>query len=117
MSKEAVVAFLAQAKDDEALMTKVRNAVEDSEDPTALIALGQENGFEFTAKEAVSFFRDADNDDLSEDDLAAVAGGAISRGGLFGGLRMPTSWSRLRGASAMHDALGAGAMHDAVVNK
>ncbi|MBN1565201.1 MAG: Nif11-like leader peptide family RiPP precursor [Anaerolineae bacterium] len=67
MSAEA---FLQKANEDEALRAKIEELEGDF---TAIVKLGKEQGFEFTAAEFEAAY-DAANE-LSDDDLASAAGG------------------------------------------
>jgi predicted ribosomally synthesized peptide with nif11-like leader len=108
MSMEALRSFLKKAGGDAELMKKVDAAIADQAGPDRLLGLGRENGFEFSAKEAVSFFYNAQNNELSEDDLAAVAGGVS--GLTFGNIQnlsrlVPSAWfDRGRMGAMDHDA-------------
>jgi predicted ribosomally synthesized peptide with nif11-like leader len=108
MSMEALRSFLKKAGEDPGLQTKLDEAVADQAGPDRLLALGRENGFEFSGKEAVSFFYNALNNELSEEDLAAVAGGVAGVGSLsIQNLmrRVPSIWfDRGRMGAMDHDA-------------
>ncbi len=65
MSKESLEQFLNQVEQSEELQTRIGEAVKIDE----LIALGAEHGCEFSAEDL------AENAELSDEDLGAVAGG------------------------------------------
>jgi predicted ribosomally synthesized peptide with nif11-like leader len=108
MSMEALREFLQKASEDEELEKKIEEAVGDEAGPDRFVALGQENGFEFSPREAVYHLYELQNQELSDDDLENVAGGTGGRLVALGGRlsqRVATQWfDRSRLGSVMHDA-------------
>ena len=62
MSEEQLKAFLAKAKDDQAIQDKLKAA----KSPEEVVGIAQEHGHEFTADKITA---------LSEEELEGVAGG------------------------------------------
>ena len=77
MSTQAIADFILKANEDPDFITKIEG--EKAEDRIAsLVAAGEEQGFEFTPDECTEFLNTArtlGSGELSEEQLAAVAGG------------------------------------------
>lgn len=78
MSQQNVVDFFTQAENDSTLKQRIQ-AVANKED---LLKLAQESGYSFTEDELKAVAKEAESDELNEEQLEAVAGGTIYRGGL-----------------------------------
>jgi predicted ribosomally synthesized peptide with nif11-like leader len=65
---------MARAQEDEPLRAEAKDAIESSEGPDKLVALGKKNGFSFTGEEVGQVLGER-NKTLSEAELDAVAGG------------------------------------------
>jgi predicted ribosomally synthesized peptide with nif11-like leader len=63
MSAEAVQAFIEAVKADEVLQTKLKQVVDQENIDAAIVAIGKEAGFDFTAEEWL------------DEQLSGVAGG------------------------------------------
>ncbi|GCL37704.1 protein of unknown function, nitrogen fixation [Sphaerospermopsis reniformis] len=79
MSKEAVEKLFMAASENPDLMAKLESADSYAE----AVSIGAENGFNFTEEEAELFLAEYGldkglNGELSEEDLEAVAGGAVT---------------------------------------
>ena len=76
MSVEAVKGFIEKIGRDEALAEKVKDA---GVDVSEIIALGKENGFEFTAENLKTVHEEMNKSgaELSDEDLEKVAGGFV----------------------------------------
>jgi predicted ribosomally synthesized peptide with nif11-like leader len=107
MSMEAIRLFLEKVSEDSELQQKVEECVGDEAGPDRFVTLGQEHGFEFSPREAVYHFYEAQNEELSDADLENVAGGATRFASLGANLsqRVSTKWfDRGRLGSVAHDA-------------
>ena len=90
MSIEAVNQFLTKVSEDKQLQAELAQAMEAEDDRQAATELAAKYGYEFTPEELWleiekrqnEFQNNQTNDELSEEELEAVAGGAC-----FGGLR------------------------------
>ena len=69
---ENIVLFLKQVEQDEALIAKL-NAIKDPDEAYALAASVQDG---FTKEEFISAMEQLNSGELSDDDLAAMAGGS-----------------------------------------
>jgi predicted ribosomally synthesized peptide with nif11-like leader len=76
MSTDNVYAFLTKLGDDNSLLQKIEEA---QGDVNALVAVGKSAGFDFSADELKSVMAQKNDAEMSEQQLAQVAGG----GGLF----------------------------------
>ena len=105
MSQKALVEFMAKSEQDPELMAQAKGVIENTDSPDQFVALGKQHGFDFTGKEVVQFFSKMDNEELSEADLEAVAGGTSFSVASFSSLSVPRSWFSIgRLGAAMHDA-------------
>ena len=77
MSVEAVKGFIEKIGGDEVLAEKFKTA---GVDVNAVIALGKENGFEFTAQDMKTVHDEMSQSgtELSDEDLEKVAGGFVT---------------------------------------
>lgn len=81
MSIEAVTKFTDKLAQDESLQQELKSAIGDKEGLSASQAvaeLGAKHGYNFSAEEAQQtreFVLESESDELSEEDLEAVAGG------------------------------------------
>lgn len=73
MSEENAIRFLHQIEEDPNLKDKVRSLSNKEE----LVYLGQEMGYSFTAEEMKSVGEKISSDELSDQELEAVAGGGL----------------------------------------
>ena len=86
MSAVSVQEFLTKVAEDEALQAEVAKAMEAKDTPSALLALVNAKGYDFSADElerAVQEMQEADNTpqgsgEMGDRDLDAVAGGVFS---------------------------------------
>lgn len=76
MSQEKLTEFMSRAQGDELLRAEAKNAIESSEGPDRLVALGKSNGYDFTAEEVMQEVAKSDKE-LSNAELDAVAGGLV----------------------------------------
>ncbi len=79
MSKESLEAFLQKALSGSGLKSEIEAVFTENKGEEAineLVRIGSEQGFEFTAEEAVKFLS-AENGELSDSELEGVAGGGI----------------------------------------
>ncbi|MEO2018987.1 MAG: Nif11-like leader peptide family natural product precursor [Fuerstiella sp.] len=83
MSVENLSNFMAAIGSSDDLAQQAVVAIDGTADPSAFVALGQANGYEFTVDEVVSNFDSTGSDEgageLSEADLQNVAGGGFRR--------------------------------------
>ena len=82
MSDTNLKAFLPRVLKDSVLQDQLKNLTDKDKFTQTLVRLGKDNGFHFTAEDVdASLFRSKKNplDELSEADLALVAGGARSQ--------------------------------------
>jgi predicted ribosomally synthesized peptide with nif11-like leader len=79
MSKETVRAFFKVAENDKALEERIKTA----DSSTNVVQIAAEKGYEFTELELLAFMQEAvaADGELSEEVLAAVAGGLVAEGG------------------------------------
>jgi predicted ribosomally synthesized peptide with nif11-like leader len=102
MSQDSVQKFIQAVNDSNELQTKCKGALDGAADPSGFVALAKENGFEFTESDALSFFGDVlgaeQPGELSDEDLANVAGGAGSKD-------MPSPTSKLGNTVRMFQGL------------
>ena len=74
MSQEKLTGFMAKAQRDKMLGADAKDAIENSEGPDKLVALGKKNGYDFIEKEVLQLVSKPASE-LSESELDAVAGG------------------------------------------
>lgn len=79
MSAENLSNFMVAIGSSDDLAQQAVVAIDGTADPSAFVALGQANGYEFTVDEVISNFDSTGSDELSEADLANVAGGGFKR--------------------------------------
>ena len=83
MSTENLSKFMDAIGSSDDLAQQAVVAIDGSSNPSAFVALGQTNGYEFTVDEVVSHFDSIGSDEganeLSEAELENVAGGAFKR--------------------------------------
>jgi predicted ribosomally synthesized peptide with nif11-like leader len=83
MSVDNLSNFMAAIGSSDDLAQQAVVAIDGTADPSAFVALGQANGYEFTVDEVVSNFDSTGSDEgageLSEADLENVAGGGFTR--------------------------------------
>ena len=72
MSVEQAKAFMGKLDSDKTFLTQVAEAGSDE----ARLELAQKAGFEFTTEELASAMEESASEELSEDELESVAGGA-----------------------------------------
>ena len=80
MSVEQAKAFMEKLDSDKTFLTQIARANSDE----ARLQLAQEAGFDFTAEEFASAMELPGNDELSDDELEAVAGGYLKIGDIAG---------------------------------
>lgn len=76
MSKQQVVEFFQAAAEDELLTAKVKSAAK----PATMMAIANEYGYTFTEDELLQFDlerRQSDIEELSDQQMEAVAGGGL----------------------------------------
>ena len=81
MSKEQALAFRNKVVQAPQLQDKIRQMIEQGQSLDAAVRLGNENGFTFTTEEAELALQEVGQGELSDFELALVAGG---RGKRFG---------------------------------
>ena len=72
MSKESLIGFVKLVVGDRELQAKI----DDNTDADSLVAIGAEHGLDFSVDEVDSLLPSLADDELSDDDLEQVAGGA-----------------------------------------
>ena len=81
MSIEAVNQFLTKVGEDQQLQAELAQAMEAENDRQAATELGAKHGYDFTPEELGSEIANRQSaDELSEEELEAVAGGSCSAG-------------------------------------
>ena len=81
MSKEAALAFRDQVVRTPQLQDQIRQMIEQGQSLEQAVRLGKENGFTFSTEEAEQALQEAAQGELSDFELALVAGGASKGGG------------------------------------
>jgi predicted ribosomally synthesized peptide with nif11-like leader len=82
MSESNLQRFLAKVVSDSALQDQLKNVTDRAAFSETAIRLGRQNGFDFTAADVEAvLFKSKENpfDQLSDQDLELVAGGATAR--------------------------------------
>lgn len=80
MSEASLQQFLAKVVNDSALQDQLKNVTDKGTFAETAVRLGRQNGFNFTAADVdATLFKSKQNplDQLSDQDLALVAGGAM----------------------------------------
>jgi len=76
MSKESATEFFLMVASDTALQEKLAVAT----DPDSFVKIAQESGCSFTAEELFAVISEQNNEELKDEALDAVVGGAIPTG-------------------------------------
>ncbi len=102
MSTESLKQFIQKLGTDDALAGKFKGI---SADPNAVIALGKEQGYEFTAED-MKALKEQQGDELSDQELENVAGGFVTATAVAVGAAVVAAGAGVASAAAIGVSAG-----------